>query len=99
MNPRRAKLLWLIGGRAAVITLLLGSALLIRIKFPGAFPIDPFFLLIGVTSAGRALYSVALRYFGRYSWLVDVQLGSHAVIVSAIVYITGGVASYFSSLY
>jgi two-component system sensor histidine kinase PilS (NtrC family) len=99
MNTLRAKLLWLIGGRAAVITLLLGSALLIRIKFPGAFPIDPFFLLIGITYAVTALYTLALRYFERYSWLVDVQLGCDAVIVSAIVYITGGVSSYFSSLY
>lgn len=99
MNTLRAKLLWLIGGRAAVITLLLGSALLIRIKFPGAFPIDPFFLLIGITYAVTALYTIALRYFERYSWLVDVQLGCDAVIVSAIVYITGGVSSYFSSLY
>jgi two-component system sensor histidine kinase PilS (NtrC family) len=99
MNTLRAKLLWLIGGRAAVITLLLGSALLIRIKFPGAFPIDPFFLLIGITYAVTALYTVALRYFERHRWLVDVQLGCDAVIVSAIVYITGGVSSYFSSLY
>jgi two-component system sensor histidine kinase PilS (NtrC family) len=99
MNTLRAKLLWLIGGRAAVITLLLGSALLIRIKFPGAFPIDPFFLMIGITYAVTALYTLALKYFERYSWLVDVQLGCDAVIVSAIVYITGGVSSYFSSLY
>jgi two-component system sensor histidine kinase PilS (NtrC family) len=99
MNTLRAKLLWLIAGRAVVITLLLGSALLIRIKFPGAFPIDPFFLLIGITYAVTALYTLALRYFERYSWLVDVQLGCDAVIVSAIVYITGGVSSYFSSLY
>ena len=45
----RGKLLWLIGGRAAAITLLLGSAILIQIKSPGALPIDPFFFLIGLT--------------------------------------------------
>jgi len=99
----RAKLLWLIAGRATVITLLLGSAILIRIKFPGAlaFPIDPFFVLIGVTYALTALYAFALRYSERNRWFVNVQLGCDAVIVSAIVYLTGGVASYFSfsSLY
>ena len=42
----RRKLLWLIGGRAAVITLLLGSAILIQCKAPGTLPIDPFFFLI-----------------------------------------------------
>jgi two-component system sensor histidine kinase PilS (NtrC family) len=99
MHILRRKLLWLIAGRAAVITLLLGSALLIRLKFPGAFPIDPFFALIGITYALTAVYGLALKYFERHSWLVDVQLGCDAVIVSAIVYITGGVSSYFSSLY
>jgi len=99
----RAKLLWLLAGRAAVVTLLLGSAILIRIKFPGAlaFPIDPFFVMIGITYALTAVYSFALKYSERNRWFIDVQLGCDAVIVSAIVYLTGGVASYFSfsSLY
>jgi two-component system sensor histidine kinase PilS (NtrC family) len=99
MHTLRAKLLWLMTGRAAVITLLLGSALLVRLKFPGAFPIDPFFVLIGITYALTALYAVALKYSEKNRWLVDVQLGCDAVIVSAIVYITNGVSSYFSSLY
>ncbi|MBW8895179.1 MAG: hypothetical protein JF613_03215, partial [Acidobacteria bacterium] len=99
MHTLRAKLLWLMTGRAAVITLLLGSALLVLLKFPGAFPIDPFFVLIGITYALTAIYGFALKYSEKYRWLVDVQLGCDAVIVSAIVYITNGVSSYFSSLY
>src|SRR3954470_13360385 len=99
MHTLRTKLLWLMAGRAAVITLLLGSALLVRLKFPGAFPIDPFFVLIGITYALTAIYGFALKYSEKNRWLVDVQLGCDAVIVSAIVYITNGVSSYFSSLY
>src|SRR3954468_7836233 len=99
LHTLRAKLLWLMTGRAAVITLLLGSALLVRLKFPGAFPIDPFFVLIGITYALTAVYAFALKYSEKNRWLVDVQLGCDAVIVSAIVYITNGVSSYFSSLY
>ena len=99
MHTLRAKLVWLMTGRAAVITLLLGSALLIRLKFPGAFPIDPFFVLIGITYALTAVYALVLKYSEKNRWLVDVQLGADAVIVSAIVYITNGVSSYFSSLY
>jgi two-component system, NtrC family, sensor histidine kinase PilS len=99
MHTLRAKLVWLMTGRAAVITLLLGSALLVRLKFPGAFPIDPFFVLIGITYALTAVYAIALKYSEKNRWLVDVQLGCDAVIVSAIVYITNGVSSYFSSLY
>jgi len=99
MHTLRAKLIWLMAGRAAVITLLLGSALLIRLKFPGAFPIDPFFVLIGITYALTAIYGMVLKYTEKNRWLVDVQLGCDAVIVSAIVYITNGISSYFSSLY
>jgi len=99
MHTLRAKLLWLMAGRAAVITLLLGSALLIRLKFPNAFPVDPFFVLIGITYALTAIYGMVLKYTEKNRWLVDVQLGCDAVIVSAIVYITNGVSSYFSSLY
>ena len=95
----RSKLLWLIAGRAAAITLVLGSAILIQIKSPGVLPIDPFFVLIGITYALTAVYSVLLNHSERYRWLVDLQLGCDAVIVSAIVYLTGGVASYFSPLY
>ena len=95
----RRKLLWLIGGRAAVITLLLGSAILIQIKSPGSFPIDPFFFIIGLTYALTVAYSLALKYVERHRWIVDLQLGCDAIIVSAIVHLTGGVTSYFSSLY
>lgn len=99
ISTRRSQLLWLIAGRAAAITLLLGSAILIQIKSPGALPIDPFFLLIGVTYTLTVVYSLLLKFMERRRWLVDLQLGCDAVIVSAIVHLTGGVSSYFSPLY
>jgi two-component system sensor histidine kinase PilS (NtrC family) len=99
MSTLRRRLLWLIAARAAVVTLLLGSAILIQLRSPGTLPVDPLFLVIGVTYALTALYSVALKFTERHRWLVDVQLAGDAVIVSAIMLITGGVGSYFSSLY
>src|SRR5918993_5259052 len=95
----RGKLLWLIGGRAALITLLLGSAILIQIKSLGSLPIDPFFFIIGLTYGLTVVYSLALKHVERHRWIVDLQLGCDAIIVSAIVHLTGGVASYFVSLY
>src|SRR5258708_19256520 len=95
----RRKLLWLIGGRAAVITLLLGSAILIQLKSPGSFPVDPFFALIGLTYGLTAVRTLTLPFVDRHPWLVDVQVACDAVIVSAIVHLTGGVTSYFASLY
>ncbi len=99
MPTLRRKLLWLITARAAVITLLLGSAVLIQIQSPGALAVDPYFFLVGLTFALTVVYSLTLRQAERRWWVVDVQLAADAAIVSAIVYLTGGVNSYFSTLY
>jgi two-component system sensor histidine kinase PilS (NtrC family) len=95
----RRKLLALIAARAAVISALLASAILIQIKSPGTLPVDPFFFLLGLTFALTVVYSLMARHADRHRWLVDLQLGLDVVIVSAIVHLTGGVHSYFSSLY
>jgi len=80
-------------------TVLLGSGTIAGITAPGSFPIDPFFLLIATTYALTILWASLLRYLDAASWLVDVQLATDAVLVSAYIYVTGGIASYFSSLY
>jgi two-component system, NtrC family, sensor histidine kinase PilS len=95
----RRKLLWLIAGRATVITVLLGSAIVILTRAPGSFPIDPFFAVIGVTYGLTVVWALTLRFVDRHPWLIDVQVACDALIVSAIVLLTGGVGSYFASLY
>lgn len=92
--------MWLIGGRAAVVTLLLGSAILTQIRGPASPGIDdPFFFLIAITYALTVLYVVLIRQTEQHRWLVDVQLACDAVLISALVYMTNGVSSYFTSLY
>src|SRR5471032_515265 len=95
----RHKLRWLIAIRAVVSTVLLGAATFFQITAPGSFPVDPFFFLIGLTYAMTAVYAATLRYADRYRWLVDVQLAGDVLVVSAFIYFTGGITSYFSSLY
>ena len=95
----RSRLSTLIAVRIVVGTLLLGSALLVEINRPGAFPRDPFFLLIGLTYALSVLYMASLRFVARYPWIADAQLGADAILVSAFIHVTGGITSYFSSLY
>jgi two-component system sensor histidine kinase PilS (NtrC family) len=94
-------LLWLIAARAAAVTLLLGSATLITSNSPETLPIDTgaFFAVIGITYVLTVAYVLLLNQTERHRWLLDVQLALDAVIVSAIVYLTGGINSYFSSLY
>src|SRR6516164_1774193 len=99
MIELRRKLRNLIAIRAVISTVLLGSATFAQITAPGSFPVDPFFFLIGLTYALTAFYAATLRLAERRRWLVDVQLAGDALIVSAFMYFTGGITSYFSSLY
>ncbi len=95
----RSRLATLIAIRVVVSTLLLGSAILIQLNRPGAFPIDPFFFLIGLTYALSIVYFATLRLVDRHPWLADAQLGADAFLVSGFIGLTGGIVSYFSSLY
>jgi two-component system sensor histidine kinase PilS (NtrC family) len=88
-----------IAGRAAAITALLGSAILVEYRGMGVFPINPFFGLIGLTYALTIVWTLTLRFVDDHPWLIDVQLACDALIASAIVFLTGGVGSYFSTLY
>jgi two-component system, NtrC family, sensor histidine kinase PilS len=95
----RRKVAWLIAIRVVIGTILLGSAVVMQITAPGSFPIDPFFFLIGLTYALTIAYAVTLRFVDARRWLVDVQLAGDALIVSAFICFTGGITSYFTSLY
>ena len=95
----RRKVAWLIAIRVVISTILLGSAVVMQITAPGSFPIDPFFFLIGLTYALTIAYALTLRFVDARRWLVDVQLAGDALIVSAFICFTGGITSYFTSLY
>src|SRR4026209_1451430 len=95
----RSRLSTLIAVRVVVGTVLLGSAILVQLSRPGSFLLDPFFFLIGLTYALSVLYLGSLRYVDRYPWLAEAQLGADAILVWAFIEVTGGITSYFSSLY
>ncbi len=95
----RRKLLWLIGGRAAIVTVLLGSASLILYRRPGELPISPLYAVIGLTYALTIVWTLTLPFVDRHLWMIDVQVAADAALVSVLVHITGGVSSYFASLY
>jgi two-component system sensor histidine kinase PilS (NtrC family) len=95
----RPRLLTLIAVRVVASTLLLGWAVLIQLNRPGSFPVDPFFFLIGLTYSLSVIYLATLRYANDHGWLVDLQFAADAFVVSAFIHVTGGVTSYFSSLY
>jgi len=95
----RRNVAWLIAIRVVISTILLGSATFMRVTDAGSFAADPFFFLIGLTYALTIGYALALRLVERHRWLIDLQLGFDALLVSAFIYFTGGITSYFTSLY
>jgi two-component system sensor histidine kinase PilS (NtrC family) len=95
----RRKVAWLIFIRVIISTLLLGSAIFAKVAAPATFDIDPLFLLIGLTYALTIGYALTLRFIHLHRWLLDLQLAGDALIVSAFIYLTGGITSYFASLY
>ena len=95
----RQRLLWLIGLRVLIVTALLGSGVLVQVRTPGVWPVNPFFFVLGVTYALAVLYTLTLRFVERQRWLIDLQFGLDPFIISALVLLTGGVQSYFSTLY
>jgi two-component system sensor histidine kinase PilS (NtrC family) len=96
---RRRRLVWLIWARVVISTLLLGSATVFQINQPGSLPIDPFFFLIGLTYCLSVVYATTIVYVERWPWLADLQFFFDACTVSAFIYFTGGVTSYFPLLY
>jgi len=95
----RRKVAWLIAIRAVIGTILLGSAIVTQIAAPGSFQIDPFFYLIGLIYALTIVYALMLQFVETRRWLVDLQLAGDALVVSAFIFLTGGITSYFASLF
>jgi two-component system sensor histidine kinase PilS (NtrC family) len=96
----RRRIAWLIAIRVVISTILLGSATIVaRVAGPAAFAVAPFFLLAGITYASTIAAALSLPFVERQRWLVDLQLAGDALLVSAFIHLTGGVTSYFSSLF
>jgi len=95
----RQRLVAHIAVRLLVATALLGSALVMRLRDPAAWAINPLFFLIGLTYAVSLGFIGSLRFADRWPWLTDVHFGIDAVVISAAIMLSGGVDSPFTILY
>lgn len=95
----RSRLVRLIAARVVVATLLLVAATLVQRNQPAEFPVNALLFLSALVYGLSAVYSATLGLVNRHPWLADVQLGADALLVSALIGLTGGVASYVSWLY
>ena len=99
-NPTlRRRLAVHIAVRLLVATVLLGAAVVLQLREPGALPITPFSFLVAVTYAVSLAFIGSLRFAERLPWLTDVHFAIDAILISAAVFITGGVESLFAILY
>jgi two-component system sensor histidine kinase PilS (NtrC family) len=85
--------------RLVVATVLLGSAFVVQGGRLGPSPAPPLFGLVGFIFAVSLALVVSLRWVDRAPWVADVHVGLDALLVSACVYLTGGVESLFTTLY
>ncbi len=101
MEALRDKLKWLMGIRAAVVTLTLGVSIYFQIG-KSTQTIPAFYSLIVGTYLLTILYSVLIGRFKRMESLTTfayVQVGGDILFESALVALTGGVESPFSLLF
>jgi two-component system sensor histidine kinase PilS (NtrC family) len=85
--------------RLLIATALLGAAVIVEVRTPGALPINPFLFLVGLTFAVSLGFIGSLRFVDRLPWLTDVHFAIDSIVVTAAVFITGGVESLFAILY
>ena len=93
------RLLTHIALRLVAATVLLGAALIVQLRAPGAFAVNPFFVLIAVIYAVSLVFIASLRLVDRFPWMTDVHFAFDVLMVSAAVALTGGLSSLFTSLY
>jgi two-component system sensor histidine kinase PilS (NtrC family) len=95
----RRRLLTLVALRLVAATVLLGSAFVVQLRAPGAFAVNPFFVLIAAIYAVSIIFIPTLRFVDRLPWLTDVHFVLDVTMVSAAVALSGGLTSLFTSLY
>jgi two-component system sensor histidine kinase PilS (NtrC family) len=96
----RRHLLALMLGRAVVLSLLLGCGVVVERLLPqAAVRIPSFYAITGAGYALTILYAAFHRWWAAWPPAAFAQLGGDLLLVTGLVYATGGVDSPFSVLY
>ncbi len=104
-KPEKAlfrKLQWLIFFRALFALVLLGSAVFVGIRDHFTFASEPLIVVNGIGAlllCLSALYSFLLYRTSRLSFLGYLQISLDSLLVTGIIFVTGGFSSIFSFLY
>src|SRR5258708_28650065 len=95
----RVWLVWLVKVRTLILTVLLGIELAVAQFTPVAFPLRLFVDAILLAYTISAFYLVLLHFWNELQVQSVLQVISDLLLVSLLVYITGGGGSSFNFLY
>jgi two-component system sensor histidine kinase PilS (NtrC family) len=85
--------------RLVVATVLLGLAVALEFRAPGPGSVNPYFVLLGITYGASFGLMALLRVVDQRPWTAYLHFTLDAFLVSAGVYLTGGVNSLFTTMY
>ena len=85
--------------RLVVASVLLGLAVALEFRAPGPGSVNPYFVLLGITYAASLGLMALLRVVDERPWIAYLHFTLDAFLVSAGVYLTGGVNSLFTTMY
>jgi len=95
----RRKIIMMMTFRMVIIITLLGSAILIQLVSRTILPINPLYFLIFLTSFFTLVYAVLFNRTQKLELLAYLQLCGDVLVLTLLLYFTGGVKSPFSFLY
>jgi len=93
---------WIMFFRVLFTTLLLGSTIVFQLRRSPSFLAEPLLFIYGLTIGIYVLsfvYTIVLRRVKRELLFAYVQVFTDTIVVTLIIYVTGGFSSIFSFLY
>ncbi|MFH1146696.1 MAG: histidine kinase dimerization/phospho-acceptor domain-containing protein [Pseudomonadota bacterium] len=101
-NSHLSQALWLMSLRVVVATVLMViSVLSQQDEFSAAIPagFSPLYLFIASLYLLTVVYGLLLKIYKRYNRVIGIQIALDPVLVTALIFITGGIKSPFTFLY
>ena len=95
----KQKIVMMMTFRMVIIITLLGSAILIQLVSRTILPINPLYFLIFLTSFFTLVSAVWFAKVQNLRVLAYLQLSGDVIVITLLLYFTGGVRSPFSFLY
>jgi two-component system, NtrC family, sensor histidine kinase PilS len=95
----KRKIIMMMTFRMVIIITILGSAILIQLVSRTILPINPLYFLIFLTSFFTLASALAFKRIGNLKLLAYLQFTGDVIVITLLLYFSGGVRSPFSFLY